>query len=395
MTKQDYTEIRSLAASATPRLLELRREFHRFPELSGKETRTTQRICEELTRIGLQPEVFKGNIFAAIEGGQPGKTIGVRADFDALPITEDTGCDFTSQTPGVMHACGHDAHTAMLLTAAQMLFQLRNNLAGRVIVCFQFGEEYGLGCMEMIEYLNAHGPIDCIYALHVMSDIPTGEIMLREGPVMAGAGGFGLTVTGKGGHGSSPWTAVDPIKPLCETVLRFCSLPVNRFDVFDSFVISPCVINGGTASNVIPETASIQATVRYFGDNSLYDRLRDEMTRIADGIAASYGATAQLTMPQGMGPVVNDPHKIAMARTVVSELGGLKLSDHKPFMLSDNYSLIVGQFGGFYGFLGVGNPAKGMDKPHHNPGFQLDEDALAKGCEFVVAVACKLLSTAE
>lgn len=378
------------AQALAPWMTALRRELHRHPELSGQEEWTRGRIGEELAALGLPYEQVDGNLYAVLDGARPGKTVVLRADFDALPVQEEADVPFRSQCDGVMHACGHDGHVSMLLGAAKALAQLQAELCGRVVFCFQYGEEQGRGAAEAIAWLEKQPRVDAVCGLHVMSDIPTGQIMLQPGPVMAGGTGFQLQVRGKGGHGSSPWAAVDPLKPLCEILLRYTSLNVNRFDVFDSFVVSPGVISGGTVANIIPETAAFQATIRYFNTGT-FPRLQQELEHIARTVAESYHAAAEMMMGPPMPPVVNDASLIARVAPLVEAIEGLSLSGHAPFMLSDNFALLLQRFPGFYGFLGIGNHALGSDVAHHNPQFKLDEAALPLGCEFLASGALELL----
>lgn len=382
-------KIKARIKSENDYLTTLRRHFHKYPELSGKEEQTVKKILQELESFGYTPHLIEGNVFAVLEGAKQGKTIMLRADFDALPIIEENTCEYKSQIDGVMHACGHDAHTAMLITTAKILFDYKNEIVGKIIFCFQFGEEKGLGVMEILKHI-AQYKIDTIFAIHVMTDIPVGNIMLRQGAVMAGATGFQLTVVGTGGHGSSPWEAKNPILPLCDIIKRCSSLSVNRFSVEEPLVISPCVINGGEAANIIPEKASFQSTIRFFTPG-IFPRIKAEIEKIAKNISESYGTTYELLMPGAMNPVYNSKVSIDKAIQSAEKVEGLTVIEHHPYMLSDNYSILLQQYNGFYAYLGVGNKEKQCDVPHHNPKFQLDEDGMALGCEFMAIHALDLL----
>lgn len=387
----EIQNIRVRVQALAPHIVGLRRNFHRHPELSGQETKTRERILGELRDIGLSCEERDGNVYAVLEGVAPGKTVVLRGDFDALPVQEDTGCEYHSETPGVMHACGHDGHTAMLLGAARVLAGYRQFLCGKVVFLFQYGEEVGRGAMEALTYLKGLERVDAVLGVHVMSDIPTGQIMVCSGAVMAGSTGFQLEVNGSGGHSSSPWAAVDPIRPLCEILMRYTSLTVNKFDVFDSFVICPCVLRAGEVANIIPEKAAFQATLRLF-NAALFPAIRKELIEIADCVANSYHAKANLLMGPLMEPVVNDTAIAEKVSGVVSEIEGLTRSDHRPFMLSDNFALILKEYPGAYCFLGIGNGEKQSTYAHHHPKFQIDEDALPQGVEFLARGAIALLA---
>lgn len=209
----------------------LRQEFHRHPELSDQEVWTSGRICEELDKMGIPYTRVAGtNVVGLIDTGRPGKTIAFRGDIDALPVHEEANVPFKSEIDGLMHACGHDSHAAMVLGAARILNDHKDELSGKIYVCFQKGEEVGIGARDIVEYLKEQGGVDKAFGLHIAANLPTGFISLTEGPSMAGACNWQVVVKGKGGHGSMPYASIDPIKPLAEILLRVTSLMVNRMD---------------------------------------------------------------------------------------------------------------------------------------------------------------------
>lgn len=238
--------IAELAAKYEQYVIDMRREFHENPELSHHEERTVRRIREELDKLGI-PNITVGhnNVIGTLEGGKPGKKIAIRADIDALPVAEANEVPYKSKVEGVMHACGHDGHAAMLLGTAHVLSEIRDQLCGTVYLCFQVAEEIGAGADEIVAYLRSIGGVDQAIGTHLAGGDPAGVINLPDGPMMAGALGFEITVKGVGGHGSRPDRAVDPVKPACDIVLKIAMIPAQYHNPFDTCVVSPCQITAG------------------------------------------------------------------------------------------------------------------------------------------------------
>ena len=257
--------IRNLYDQSESWMIELRRWFHRHPELSLQEKETSGKIQEELTKLGIPYQVLAPNygIVATIQGSRPGKKIVLRADIDALPVTEETGLSFASEHPGVMHACGHDAHAAMLLGAARILQENKDELCGTVICLFQVAEETGFGYKEALDHFDSIGGVDGVIGLHIWSAVPEGEIVLLPGSIFAGGKGYDLKVKGQGGHGGRPDLVNDPIKTACEMVLKFASIPTNFYDVLDHSVVNVGKIEAGTIGNVFPSEANIYGGFRW------------------------------------------------------------------------------------------------------------------------------------
>lgn len=370
----------------------LRQEFHRHPELSDQEVWTSGRICEELDKMGIPYTRVAGtNVVGLIDTGRPGKTIAFRGDIDALPVHEEANVPFRSEIDGLMHACGHDSHAAMVLGAARILNDHKDELSGKIYVCFQKGEEVGIGARDIVEYLKEQGGVDKAFGLHIAANLPTGFISLTEGPSMAGACNWQVVVKGKGGHGSMPYASIDPIKPLAEILLRITSLMVNRMDTLEPIVVSPCYFHAGTADNIIPETAEMRGTIRYFKEEAL-DRTLELVEQISRDIAASYDATATLTYSRGKTiPVDNDAASIAAAREVVENIDGLTAIQAPKLMGSDNFADFVHAFPGFYCFMGAGFDGPDGSLPNHHPRFTLDEKAFRLGVEFLTGCAVKFL----
>ena len=370
----------------------LRQEFHRHPELSDQEVWTSGRICEELDKMGIPYTRVAGtNVVGLIDTGRPGKTIAFRGDIDALPVHEEANVPFKSEIDGLMHACGHDSHAAMVLGAARILNDHKDELSGKIYVCFQKGEEVGIGARDIVEYLKEQGGVDKAFGLHIAANLPTGFISLTEGPSMAGACNWQVVVKGKGGHGSMPYASIDPIKPLAEIPLRVTSLMVNRMDTLEPIVVSPCYFHAGTADNIIPETAEMRGTIRYFKEEAL-DRTLELVEQISRDIAASYDATATLTYSRGKTiPVDNDAASIVAAREVVENIDGLTAIQAPKLMGSDNFADFVHAFPGFYCFMGAGFDGPDGSLPNHHPRFTLDEKAFRLGVEFLTGCAVKFL----
>ena len=370
----------------------LRQEFHRHPELSDQEVWTSGRICEELDKMGIPYTRVAGtNVVGLIDTGRPGKTIAFRGDIDALPVHEEANVPFKSEIDGLMHACGHDSHAAMVLGAARILNDHKDELSGKIYVCFQKGEEVGIGARDIVEYLKEQGGVDKAFGLHIAANLPTGFISLTEGPSMAGACNWQVVVKGKGGHGSMPYASIDPIKPLAEILLRVTSLMVNRMDTLEPIVVSPCYFHAGTADNIIPETAEMRGTIRYFKEEAL-DRTLELVEQISRDIAASYDATATLTYSRGKTiPVDNDAASIVAAREVVENIDGLTAIQAPKLMGSDNFADFVHAFPGFYCFMGAGFDGPDGSLPNHHPSFPLDEKAFRLGVEFLTGCAVKFL----
>ena len=373
-------------------VIALREEFHRHPELSDQEVWTSGRICEELDKMGIPYTRVAGtNVVGLIDTGRPGKTIAFRGDIDALPVHEEADVPFKSEIDGLMHACGHDSHAAMVLGAARILNDHKDELSGKIYVCFQKGEEVGIGARDIVEYLKEQGGVDKAFGLHIAANVPTGFISLTEGPSMAGACNWQVVVKGKGGHGSMPYASIDPIKPLAEILLRITSLLVNRMDTLEPIVVSPCYFHAGTADNIIPETAEMRGTIRYFKEEAL-DRTLELVEQISRDIAASYDATATLTYVRGKTiPVDNDAASIAAAREVVENIDGLTAIQAPKLMGSDNFADFVHAFPGFYCFMGAGFDGPDGNLPNHHPRFTLDEKAFRLGVEFLTGCAVKFL----
>ena len=382
-----------LSSQVEQYVIDLRREFHQNPEISFQEVRTTTRIKEELDKVGIPYEtVGSGNVVALFDTGRPGKTLAIRADIDALPMEEnDKSRPYCSKVPGAMHSCGHDGHTAMLLGTAKVLSQIKDELTGKIYLCFQVAEEVGGGAGEIVAYLKEKGGVDCVIGTHLDGGSDAGVIHLPDGPLMAGAYLYEIEVKGVGGHGSRPDRAVDPIKPACDILLKIASIPAQYHTPFDTCVVSSCQIHGGSASNIIPESVKIGGNIRFFkyGDA---DRLFERIRLVAENTAKAYGTTATVTaLPASPLPVINNPEIAAIGREVAASVGFTFAPPHDPTCGSDNYAEFLAAFPGFYCDTGANCKNPGASGNHHNPTFDLDESAFRRIVEFFAAFAVRFL----
>lgn len=386
-------DLKALAEKNHDYVVEMRRYFHRHPELSTQEVNTSKKICEELEKMGIPYKAYPDyTVIATIDSGKPGKTVLIRGDIDALPVTEETGLLFASQNPGVMHACGHDCHGAMLLGIGKSLMEVKDELTGKILLGFQVAEENLKGSRTMVQYVKDMGGADNSIAIHVGCAQNIGEIMLPAGPMASGVITYQIRVKGRGGHGSAPHAALDPIKPACEIVLKLASLPSNAIDAQDPIVFSTCHIEGGSAVNIIPDEAVIGGTVRYF-NKDLTQPIFDYLENISDCVCKSYGVTRTMEyIFDPMIPVVNDKEVAEMGQRIAEEMG-LKVTKEGKAMGSDDMALLLDAFPGFYANIGCANEAKGIGHvANHNACFTIDEDALKLGTEFLMKSACELLN---
>ncbi len=386
-------DLKALAEKNHDYVVEMRRYFHRHPELSTQEVNTSKKICEELEKMGIPYKAYPDyTVIATIDSGKPGKTVLIRGDIDALPVTEETGLPFASQNPGVMHACGHDCHGAMLLGIGKSLMEVKDELTGKILLGFQVAEENLKGSRTMVQYVKDMGGADNSIAIHVGCAQNIGEIMLPAGPMASGVITYQIRVKGRGGHGSAPHAALDPIKPACEIVLKLASLPSNAIDAQDPIVFSTCHIEGGSAVNIIPDEAVIGGTVRYF-NKDLTQPIFNYLENISDCVCKSYGVTRTMEyIFDPMIPVVNDKEVAEMGQRIAEEMG-LKVTKEGKAMGSDDMALLLDAFPGFYANIGCANEAKGIGHvANHNACFTIDEDALKLGTEFLMKSACELLN---
>ncbi|HEV8309987.1 MAG TPA: M20 family metallopeptidase [Methylomirabilota bacterium] len=374
----------------------LRRRIHRHPEVGLHLPGTQQAVLEALAglRLDARPGERLSSVVAVLDGASPGPTILLRADMDALPILESTGLAFASEVDGVMHACGHDAHVAMLLGAARLLATHRDQLAGRVLFAFQPGEEGYAGAKLMIEegLLERDGTPTAAFALHVSPTDPPGEISTRPGPLMASGSGLEIVVRGRGGHASEPHDCLDPIPIACEIVQALQAYVTRRVNVFDPAVVTITRIEAGTTGNAIPGAASLLGTIRTVSEDTR-TRLFDGVRRLAEGIALAHGAEAEVRLRTGYPVLVNDVEVTDIVAEVARHLLGpdrVKILP-APVMPSEDFSYILQRVPGAMVFLGARPDREAPAAPVHSSLMILDEAAMIAGSALHAAVALRFL----
>lgn len=372
------------------RVTELRREIHRFPELGFDVPKTAALVERELDALGIEHRRVTANgVVATIRGAKAGRVVGLRADMDALPIPEQSGETFSSEHPNVMHACGHDAHTAMLLGAARTLQGRLADLCGTVVCIFQPAEEGPDpgGALPMIEAGAMNDPkIEAMAMLHVDTRLETGSIGITPGPVNAAADEFHVTVQGRGGHGAYPHTAADAIPATAAMVLALQNIAARETDPLKSVVVTIGTIAGGYRNNIIADQVKMTGTFRSH-DPQIRDQLGSRAKRILDGIAAAYDVQAKLEVFYGYPPVVNDAALAEAFSAYMSANSKLTVERPPPTMGGEDFAYFAQRVPAVLVRLGIRNEAKGSTFPGHSAQFKIDEAALPAGVETLVAFA--------
>jgi amidohydrolase len=373
-------------------VIDLRRDFHRHPEPSWQEKRTAARVEEELASLGIPARRVAGTgVIGTLKGGSPGRTVALRADMDALQQEERTGLSFASENPGIMHACGHDAHTASLLGAARALAEERSSLRGTVVFLFQPAEELAFGAKAMIDEGALEG-VEAAFALHVLASIPAGRIALSPGPVLAGGDVFKATFHGKGGHGAIPHLAVDALAPACQTVLTLQSVATKEFDAKDPLVITVGQLHGGTRFNVVANEAWFDGTARYYRPE-LAAEVESKVRRVVEATAAAYRTSAEVSYRVMVPPTVNDPQLTGIARDALRGLfGDAALVPLDPTMGGEDFAFFAQRVPATYIGIGSSNPEKGVIHPNHHPQFDIDESCLETAVATYAGVARAFLA---
>lgn len=378
--------------SLKKQLTELRRTFHKYPELGYEETNTARRVTERLQDLGLTVSRPGGPaVVASIKGGRPGKVIVLRSDMDALAVQEVPGREYGSRTPGVMHACGHDGHMTMLLGTAHLLKEIQEELRGEVRLVFQPAEERlpEGGAKALVEAgVLDNPPADLALGVHLWPDLPSGQVGVVSGPVMAAADLFEATCRGRGGHGAKPHQSDNVILCSAQTVVALHHLVARTVEASAPAVLSVGTFHGGHSPNVIPDEATISGTVRYF-DESAGRNLRKGIEEISSRIAGVYHCQAHVQYRPGYPAVVNDEAAVDLLSLAVNEVlgSGALVRDLRPAMVSEDFSFFGQRVPSCYFWLGTQNKRKGTHHPLHSPDFDLDEDVLPIGSA-ILAQAC-------
>ncbi|MFC5016955.1 MULTISPECIES: M20 metallopeptidase family protein [Streptomyces] len=384
-------------------LVRLRHALHREPETGLDLPRTRAKVLAALDGLPLEISTGKrlGSVTAVLRGGRPGPAVLLRGDMDALPVREESGVPYASEVPGVMHACGHDVHTAALVGAARLLAARRDELAGDVVFMFQPGEEGYGGARLMVEegVLDAAGTrVVAAYGLHVFSTIlPLGVVATRPGPLLAASDAVTVTVTGRGGHGSSPHAAADPVQAVCEMVTALQTMVTRTVDVFDPAVLTVGSLHTGTAHNVIPETARFEATVRSFSATT-QRAVRQGVHRTVQGVAAAHGVRAQVDYQDLYPPTVNDADEAAFALRTARDLfgAGRAVEAPQPIAGSEDFSFVLQEVPG--AFLGLGACPPDRDPAtapmNHSPQAVYDDAVLTDAAVLLARLAADRLELA-
>ncbi len=372
----------------------LRRDFHRHPELGFKEFRTAEIVARELTALGLEitTGVAETGVVALLEGERPGPVALLRFDMDALPVVEQTGAEYASLNPGVMHACGHDGHTAIGLTVARLLHAHRSELPGSIKLVFQPAEEGLGGAPRMIEAGALQNPRpDYSLALHLWNEKALGWLGIASGPTMAAAEIFKVSLIGKGGHGAVPNLTVDPIIAAAQLVSSLQSIVARNVSPLQSAVVSVTTIHGGNAFNVIPSQVELTGTIRTF-EPPIRQRVLERFRELVAGLAEAFNCQADLDLQSITPAVVNDLHVAARLQSVAANLfPESELDTHYSTMGSEDMSFFMQEIPGCFFFVGSSNPEKGLDAGHHHPRFDFDERALPRAAALMASAAIELL----
>lgn len=377
-----------LFAGAAESAIAHRRYLHENPELSFNEVNTSSYVRSHLESIGnlAISRPTKTSVTARLKGALPGPVRAFRADMDALPIQEENELPYTSRHDGVMHACGHDGHTAMLLATAELLAPMRDEIGGEVVFIFQHAEELPPGGAAEIVATGVLDDVDYIVGTHLMSTLDTGKFEIIPGYAMAACHEFTITISGNGGHASRPHESTDCVLVAAEIVTNLQTIVSRRIDPMKSAVVTIPIFNGGTADNVFPESVTLGGTVRVF-DAELQEKIPALIEQVIKGLTYAHGATCMIDYNKNYGAVYNNPRLTRdITQLLEDQFGADALSASEPSMGSEDFSA-YGQIAPA-GFIHIGarNKSKGSDYPHHHPRFNIDEDALVAG----VKIFCKL-----
>ncbi|MBU5214236.1 amidohydrolase [Heyndrickxia oleronia] len=387
------TKIKEAIKKYSNELTDIRRKLHSEPELSWQEEKTTEFICQYLEQLGIaHRRTEPTGVIATIEGKRSGKTVALRGDMDALSVEElNKELSYVSKEEGKMHACGHDAHTAMLLIAAKVLQEMKDELPGNVRLIFQPAEEVAEGARAMVKQ-GAVDKVDNIFGIHIWSQMPTGKISCTPGPSFASADLFKVTFKGKGGHGAIPHDCIDTAIVASSFVMNVQTVVSRTIDAQHPAVLTIGKMVVGTRFNVIAENAVIEGTVRCF-DPQTRDHIEKQLQHYADHVASLYGATARVEYTRGTQAVINDKYSADLVQKVAATaFGEESLFSEKPTMGGEDFSFYLDEVPGSFALVSSGNPEKDTQWAHHHGKFNIDEDALAIGAELYAQYAWVFLN---
>jgi amidohydrolase len=378
----NQTDFNAEAEALREQLVAWRRDFHKHPELGLQEHRTARIVAEQLSELGYQVQtgVAGTGVVGLLKGRQPGTVVMLRFDMDALPITEENETDYVSQNPGVMHACGHDAHVAIGLGVATLMARRQSEMTGTLKLVFQPGEEGMDGAKAMIKDGVLENPTpDIFLAAHIWNNKPVGIIDVTPGPVMAAAERWTCTVQGKGGHGALPNQTVDPIVATAQIVTALQTIVSRNVSPLETAVVSVGTVHGGDAFNIIPAQVELSGTIRTYNPK-VREMVVQRVRKVIEGTAAACGAEAELEIIPLTPAVINDAEIGKVVRAAAEAVVGAgNVSTGEQTMGSEDAAYFMQKVPGFYFFIGSANAERGLAAPHHNPRFDLDEDALPLG----------------
>ena len=382
--------ISSLSRQYTENLIAHRRYLHAHPEPSFKEYNTREYIVSVLKRAGLEPVTYEGGcgVVCRIKGDRPGKRIAFRADIDALCMQEEnslSACPYRSENEGVMHACGHDGHTAVLLAFAEALSAHRELIAGEVVCIFQHAEETPPGGAAYLIEQGALDGVDEIYGMHLWPALDLGRIGYTHGAMMAAADMFEVTFTGPGGHGSQPHNSKDVLLAACSAVEQYQGIVSRQVSALDTAVVSVCRLTSGTAYNVIPDRAELSGTVRTFSED-VQSLIMERIDRISRGIADMYGIGCEVNYSKGFPALINHPDIVDRAVQSIAAHTPRQPVPVQPVMIGEDFAFYVKSVPGAFFFVGCRNREKGIDCAIHSPVYRMDEEALNAAFECFLAV---------
>jgi hippurate hydrolase len=374
-------------------LIAIRRHLHRYPELSLHETETAALVARELGKLGLKVRTGVGGhgVVADLAGGEPGRTVALRADMDALPILEETGLEFASARPGVMHACGHDAHTAILLGAAKLLSRMADRLRGNVRFIFQPAEEINAGAKAMIGDGALEGVAE-IYGLHNLPTLPAGRIATCAGPMMGSVDRLEISLEGKGGHGAIPDQCVDPVVCASHVIMALQTIASRELSPFDAAVVTIGSLQAGDMNNVIPQRAELTGTIRTF-DPRVKAGMPERVERLVTSIAAGFRCRAEVRVIDQTPVLVNRGPQTRLVDEAADEtIGAANRVPAAPTMAGEDFSVYLEHVPGCFFWLGSG-PKENAEQAHglHHPKYVLNEDCIPTGAALLANIACKAL----
>lgn len=381
-------KIQEVASKYEKYQVEMRRYFHQYPEVSEKEYETSKAIKAELDKMGIPwvPCGLETGVLGTIKGSKPGKTILLRADIDALSVEETTGAEYASKNPGVMHACGHDCHISMLLTAAHILNDMKDELCGTVKLAFQPAEEVAMGAKSMIEHGALEG-VDAAFGIHIWSDVPAGHISCSDGPRMASTDQFKIDIKGKGCHGAAPHQGIDAVVVATAVINNLQAMVSRQTAPLEPIVVTVGKVEAGTRWNVVAENAHLEGTTRCFSQE-VWDAIPEMMEKIVKNTSAAFGAEVSVSFDRLTPPTINDVGMAALTRAAADKIMGEGAAIDSPAIMGGEDFAFYGQrVPAAIALLGGGNEVCGAVWPQHSGNFCIDESVLIKGAMLYAQVA--------